>query len=79
LCLEVFRTDVSVRETISYSVPGMHCSQCEQAIKRELEAVGGVASVDVDLERKLVTVRGDGLADAELRAAIDEAGYDVAA
>ena len=31
----------------------------------------------VDLERKVVVVRGDALADAEIRAAIDEAGYDV--
>jgi copper chaperone CopZ len=38
--------------------------------------VAGVAAVDVDLETKLVTVRGDGLDDAVLMAAIDEAGYD---
>jgi copper chaperone CopZ len=34
--------------------------------------------VDVDLEAKMVTIRGNGLDDAELRAAIDEAGYEVA-
>ena len=31
----------------------------------------------MDLETKLVVVRGTSLSDAELRAAIDEAGYDV--
>ena len=41
-------------------------------------AVAGVESVDVDLERKLVVVRGDDVDDAAVRAAIDEAGYEAA-
>jgi copper chaperone CopZ len=68
-----------VPETKTYSVPGVHCGHCEAAVKRELEAVEGVESVAVDLERKLVRVSGSRLDDAALRAAIDEAGYDVAA
>ena len=63
-------------ETRTYSVPGMHCAHCEAAVTEELEAVAGVAAVDVDLETKRVTVRGDALDDAVLVAAIDEAGYD---
>ena len=39
--------------------------------------MAGVDAVEVDLERKVVVVRGDALADDEIRAAIDEAGYDV--
>jgi copper chaperone len=66
-------------ETKTYSVPGVHCAHCEGAVKRELEAVDGVESVTVDLERKLVSVTGSRLDDAALRAAIDEAGYEVAA
>ena len=66
-------------ETKIYSVPGMHCAHCEAAVARELEAVDGVEAVDVDLDAKRVTVRGHGLDDAALRAAIDEAGYEVAA
>lgn len=62
--------------TNTYSVPGMHCGHCKAAVTRELEAVPGVEGVDVDLETKLVTVRGEGLEDAALVAAIDEAGYD---
>jgi copper chaperone len=61
--------------TLTYTVPAMHCGHCERAVKEEVGAVSGVASVDVDLDTKLVTVRGDGLDDAALRAAIDEAGY----
>ena len=65
-------------ETITYSVPGVHCSHCEAAIKREVAGVEGVEAAEVDLEGKRVSVRGTGLQDARLRAAIDEAGYDVA-
>jgi copper chaperone CopZ len=66
-------------ETTTYSVPGMHCGHCKAAVTRELEAVAGVESVDVDLERKHVTITGRGLDDGALRAAIDEAGYEAAA
>ena len=60
------------------SVPGMSCGHCEAAVKREVGAVAGVAAVDVDLDSKLVTVRGEALDRDEIVAAIDEAGYDVA-
>ena len=58
----------------TYTVPGMHCGHCERAVSAELEQVAGVESVDVDLETKLVSVRGSNLDDA-LRAAIEDAGY----
>jgi copper chaperone CopZ len=63
---------------MSFNVPGMHCSHCETAVTKEIEAVGGVHAVDVDLERKLVVVRGNGLSEEKLRAAIEEAGYEAA-
>jgi copper chaperone len=62
---------------IAYSVPGLHCAHCERAVTDEVTAVAGVASVDVDLDTKLVTVRGDAFDDDAVRAAIGEAGYDV--
>jgi copper chaperone len=65
-------------ETITYSVPGMSCDHCKHAVTEELTSVAGVASVDVDLHTKLVVVHGQGLEDAALRAAIDEAGYEAA-
>ena len=61
-------------ETI-YRVPAMHCAHCEAAVTEEVGAVAGVDSVEVDLDSKLVTVRGEALDDAAIRAAIDEAGY----
>jgi len=68
-----------VNETITYLVPAIHCGNCEAAIKREVGAVEGVESVEVDLDARLVKVRGERLEDEKLRAAIDEAGFDVAA
>ena len=64
--------------TITYTVPDMTCGHCKKAVTEELTKVEGVASVDVDLDTKLVVVQGDGLDDAALRAAIDEAGYEAA-
>jgi copper chaperone CopZ len=38
----------------------------------------GVSAVDVDLAAKQVHVTGTTLQDADIRAAIDDAGYDIA-
>jgi copper ion binding protein len=65
-------------QQLVFSVPGMSCGHCEAAVTREVGAVAGVAAVDVDLDSKLVTVRGEALDRDEIVAAIDEAGYDVA-
>jgi copper chaperone len=54
----------------------MSCEHCRAAVVAELARVGRVAEVEVDLETKRVVVRGDALEDAELRAAIEEAGYE---
>lgn len=65
-------------ETVTYRVPGMSCEHCRAAVTNELRSVAGVESVAVDLNEKLVSIRGGSLDDAALRAAIDEAGYEVA-
>ena len=65
-------------ETVSYTVPGMSCGHCKQAVTEEVSKVQGVVQVEVDLDTKLVLVHGKGLDDSALRAAIDEAGYEAA-
>ena len=65
-------------EQLTYSVPGVSCGHCRAAITAEVAMVPGVASVDVDLDARRVTVIGSELDDEAVRAAIDEAGYDVA-
>ena len=64
--------------TTVYSVPGISCGHCKAAIEAEVAKVGGVAAVVVDVEAKTVAVDGTA-ADADVRAAIDEAGYEVVA
>jgi copper chaperone len=63
---------------LHYSVPGVSCEHCIGAVTDEVEQVPGVESVVVDLQRKRVTVRGRSIDDGAVRAAIDEAGYDIA-
>ena len=65
--------------TITYSVPGVSCAHCRHAITTEVSTVAGVASVEVDLDAKTVTVSGEPLDEPAIVAAIDEAGYEVAA
>ncbi len=64
--------------TAMYRVPGMTCEHCTRAVASAVDTVAGVASVDVDLESKVVTVVGDPLDDGALRAAIADAGYEAA-
>jgi copper ion binding protein len=63
---------------LTFSVPGVSCDHCRTAITSEVTKLEGVKAVDVDLDDKKVTVVGSDLDDSAVRAAIDEAGYDVA-
>jgi copper chaperone len=65
-------------DELSYSVPGVNCGHCVSAVTGEVEHVAGVESVIVDLDSKRVTVKGHSIDDGAVRAAIDEAGYDIA-
>ena len=64
-------------DSTSYSVDGMSCDHCVHAITEEVGQVPGIAAVSVDLTAKTVTVSGETIDDAAVRAAIDEAGYTV--
>jgi copper chaperone len=65
-------------QELSYTVSAMHCGHCKAAVTEEVEQVAGVSAVDVDLDTKLVVVRGENVSDAEVRDAIREAGYEAA-
>ena len=65
-------------ETVTYSVPGIHCAHCGMSIREEVSELEGVEAVDVDVDAKVVTIRGRELSDERLRAAIEEAGYEAA-
>jgi copper chaperone len=58
-----------------YTVTGMTCEHCVNAVSSEVGRIQGVEQVDVDLSSGHVTVTGDGFADEQIRDAVDEAGY----
>jgi copper chaperone CopZ len=64
-------------ERLTYSVPGVSCEHCVIAITDEVQRIAGADSVEVDLDARRVTVTGSRLDEASVRAAIDEAGYEV--
>jgi copper chaperone len=62
-----------------YTVQGMTCAHCVLSVREEVHEVAGVDKVDVDLASGRMTVTGEGFADDAIRAAVAEAGYEVAA
>jgi len=65
-------------DELTYVVAEMSCDHCKASVTGELVKVPGVRAVGVDLETKVVRVRGENLDDDAVRAAIEEAGYAVA-
>lgn len=62
-----------------YTVTGMSCGHCVAAVTEEVGALTGVTAVDVDLPSGRVTVTSDAPLDAaDVTAAVQEAGYEVA-
>ncbi|MDM4722283.1 cation transporter [Micromonospora sp. WMMA1363] len=65
--------------TTMYQVQGMTCGHCASAVSAEVGAIRSVSEVEVDLASGLVTVTSESPLDVEtVRAAVDEAGYDLA-
>ncbi len=63
----------------SYTVVGMTCGHCVSAVTEEVSQVPGVTAVDVDLASGGLTVTGEAPVDeSAVRAAVQEAGYEVA-
>lgn len=64
----------------SYTVTGMTCEHCVRSVTEEVGAIDGVTEVSVDLPTGAVTVRGtDSVDETAVRAAVEEAGYQVQA
>jgi copper chaperone len=70
---------LSSHASATYLVAGMTCDHCKVAVTTEVARVAGVASVDVDLDTKLVRIAGAGIDPAAVIDAIDEAGYEAVA
>ncbi len=67
-------------ESKTFKVPGMTCGHCKASITQAVSRLAGVGAVEVDLGAKQVTVRFDSASvdAARIKAAIEDAGYDVA-
>jgi copper chaperone len=64
--------------TASYTVTGMTCEHCVRAVTEEVGAIPGVTAVDVDLASGGLRVTTDApVGDDAVRAAVEEAGYEV--
>ncbi|MFB0628445.1 heavy-metal-associated domain-containing protein [Streptomyces sp. AB3(2024)] len=67
------------RTTAVYKVTGMTCGHCEGAVTAELTALAGVSSVKaVAATGEVTVVSAAPLAEEDVRAAVDEAGYELA-
>lgn len=68
-------------ETVQMNVQGMTCNGCVGSVTRVLKATPGVANADVTLDPGRATVTFDPATTSvdKLRAAIEDAGYDVVA
>ena len=63
----------------TYTVTGMTCAHCVRSVTEEITEIDGVTDVAVDLPTGAVTVTSNQLLDqAQVRAAVEEAGYQLA-
>ncbi len=63
------------------NVEGMSCGHCKAAVEEELNSLSGVEYASADPEKGTVEVRYDKVAvtNDDLKGAVEEAGYTVAA
>jgi len=65
--------------TATFTVSGMTCEHCVASVTEEVAEVAGVTDVRVDLATGRLEVAGDRpVADADVRAAVEGAGYRIA-
>jgi copper chaperone CopZ len=63
----------------TYTVTGMTCGHCVASVTEEITEIDGVTDVAVDLPTGAVTVTSKQPLDtAQVRAAVEEAGYKLA-
>ena len=64
--------------TRDYPITGMTCDHCVRTVREAVSAVDGVEAVEIELASGRLEVRGDGVADEDVRSAVEEAGYALA-
>ena len=62
----------------TYGVNGMTCGGCVRNVKRAIASVDGVSDVEIDFKHRQAIVTSDTeLDDAAVKAAVEDAGYEV--
>ncbi|MET8721010.1 MULTISPECIES: heavy-metal-associated domain-containing protein [Streptomyces] len=73
------QTDTPASVTTVYKVTGMSCGHCEGSVSAEVSQIPGVTSVKAVASSGEVTVVSEApLDDEAVRAAVDEAGFELA-
>lgn len=73
------QTDTPGSVTAVYKVTGMSCGHCEGSVSGEISQIPGVSSVKAVASTGEVTVVSEApLDDEAVRAAVDEAGFELA-
>ncbi|GAA4997655.1 heavy-metal-associated domain-containing protein [Streptomyces siamensis] len=72
------QTETPGSVTAVYKVSGMSCGHCEGSVGGEISGIAGVTSVKAVASTGEVTVVSAApLAEADVRAAVDEAGFEL--
>ncbi|MEU8978515.1 heavy-metal-associated domain-containing protein [Streptomyces sp. NPDC058251] len=72
------QTETPGSVTAVYKVSGMSCGHCEGSVSSEIAEIAGVSSVKAVASTGEVTVVSEApLDEAALRAAVDEAGFEL--
>ena len=70
---------MSETQTSEYTVTGMTCGHCVASVTEEVQEISGVTDVQVDLSTGSLRFTSEQpVSDADVRAAVEEAGYQLA-
>ena len=65
--------------TQNYTVTGMTCGHCVASVTEEVQEISGVETVDVVLQTGSLTITSaNPVDDAAVKAAVEDAGYQLA-
>ncbi len=70
-----------MKEIVVLKVEGMHCGGCVRSVTNAIKRVAGVKDAEVSLEKETALVEFDKEVTnlSEIRIAVEEAGYKIAA
>ena len=70
---------MSENQTNEYTVSGMTCGHCVASVTEEVQEIAGVADVQVDLATGSLRFTSEHrVSDDDVKAAVEEAGYQLA-